>query len=148
MRVVLLENVPGTGQRGDVKEVATGYARNFLFPKKLARIATKTSLHDLREKLERDTKKNENELKDSQKLASKLDGVEIEISEKASNGGKLFAAVSKDSVADAIKKELKININSKQVVMDSPIKEPGKYNIKIEFGHGLEAEMSLIVNEI
>lgn len=148
MKVILLKNVPGTGAKGDIKDVADGYARNFLLKKKLAKMATKDAVGDLKKQEEKKKKLSEQELKENQVLAGKIDGANIEIKAKVSGGGVLYAGVKAEEIVDAVKKQLSLNINSKQVKIEKPIKELGEHRIIIEFGHGLEAELNIAVSEI
>src|SRR3989338_8963091 len=106
MKVLLLKDIPGTGHRGDVKDVADGYAHNFLFRQKLAQTATGETLGHLKEELARQKKAAEEDLKQNQKVASQLDGKEIDIAEKAGSEGRLYAAVAGRKIADAIKSQL------------------------------------------
>ena len=89
----------------------------------------------------------EQELKANQKKASQIDGEEIEIKVKASATGTLYSAIGSAKIVEEIKKQIKSNIKSEQVVLNKPIKEIGEYKIKIKFGHGLEAELRVIVSQ-
>ena len=91
MKVILLQDVPKIGKRWEVKTVAAGFARNYLLPRGLAKIATKPALEELEKKGVEDTKKAEQELVQVQELASKLDGLEIEIPTKISSKGETVA---------------------------------------------------------
>lgn len=146
MKVLLLKDMPGTGKKGEVKEVADGYARNFLFKNNIAKMANKSALDDLKAQEDKKQKQMEKELRQFQKDAEKLDGQEVEITSKANDSGTLYAAVSASAIAMAIQKQLKIQVQSKQVQLIAPIKEPGEYTICIILGHGLEAQVRLTVS--
>lgn len=146
MKVILLKDVQGTGRRGEVKTVADGYARNFLIKKGLAKMASDNALKQLKASEDKARKKNEQDLKMSQKLAEKLDGQQIEIAEKVSDGGTLYAAVSADVIVQAIKKQLGAVVQAAQVRFANPVKETGDHDITIEFGHGLEADLTVSVS--
>jgi len=147
MKVLLLQDIKGTGNKGQILEVSDGYARNFLLPKKLAKIASKELINQLKQSEERENKLMEQELKANQKKASQIDGEEIEIKVKASATGTLYSAIGSAKIVEEIKKQIKSNIKSEQVVLNKPIKEIGEYKIKIKFGHGLEAELRVIVSQ-
>lgn len=147
MKVILSHDILGIGHRGEVKEVANGYARNFLFPKSLARLATETALKDLVSRAKQYKKRMEHELKDTQKLAHNLDGAEVEVKEKANAGGTLYGALDETAVAAAVRDQLKTVIDPKQVRLHAPIKSLGEHRVIIEFGHGLEAEVTVLVSE-
>ena len=150
MKIVLLENVEHLGIVGDRKEVANGYARNFLIPKGLAvkqgDPAGKKLLKDISKKRQNAQK----ELKDLEKLAKELDGKKITISAKSGEAGKLFGAISSAEVAEYINKacsERSRRVDKKKVVM-SPIKTLGEYKVKINLGHKLSAHVIVEVVEL
>ncbi len=147
MKVVLLKDVQGTGKKGEVKEVAEGFARNFLLKKNLAIVATDQVVEKIKQDEKRKIKNAEKELKQFQKIASKIDGGEIEIVERANEDGRLYAALSKSKVAKAIKEQLGVALEAKQVRLDLPIKEIGEHEVRLRFGfeHGLEADLRIIV---
>jgi large subunit ribosomal protein L9 len=143
MKVVLIQNVPGLGKIDEIKEVAEGYARNFLFAKNLAVPATNKALGDIESRQARKVKEYERDLKDQQILAGKIDGWEINITEKASVAGMLFAAVGAQKISDLLKKSGFV-IEKNRIIM-KPVKEAGEYKAKIKMRHGLEAEITIIV---
>lgn len=143
MKVILLQSVPGLGQADEVKTVADGYAKNFLFTKNLAVPASQDRLDDMAARQRKKRADQEKDLQRQQSLAGKLDGWELEIREKVNKNGSLYAAVGPSSVAEALQ-AAGFNINKKQIVM-KPIKEVGEYEIKLKFAHGLEADVSLAV---
>lgn len=147
MKVLLLQDVLGTGRKGEVREVSDGYARNFLLPRQVAKIATAAVLGDVARQVVKQKKQSEHELKTFQKIASQLDGREVVIAEKVSEGGTLYAAVKPMTIADAIQKQLKLTVLPRQVIVDTPLKELGEHQVRIEFSHGLEAEINVIVSE-
>lgn len=143
MKVVLLQRVPTLGERGEICDVADGYARNLLFPKKLAVSATAQAILQVEQEREAARRRSERELAALQKLATQLDGYELEVEETMSDAGTLYAAVGAQKVAQLLK-ERGFDIKKTQVTMTS-IKTPGEYAAAIRFDHGLEAELKLIV---
>lgn len=144
MKVILLKDVPGVGKAEEVKDVADGYARNFLFPRHLAVAASTKAVVDVQAKHAKSAKLAERELKDEQKTASRVDGFELEIAEKASDKGVLFASVTPAQIAAALEKK-GYKVGADQLVM-KPIKHVGTTPIKIKFSHGLEADVTVIVS--
>ena len=144
MKVILLRDVPNTGRKHDVKEVSSGFARNFLIPKGLAIAADEESLKNLEMKKKLDAEKAEGELKEAEKAASKLDGAEIEIAVKAGKEGQLFESVNKQKISDHLK-EMGFNISKDQIDLKSPLKETGEFPVKLKMEHGLEAEVKIII---
>lgn len=147
MKVVLIKDVPGTGRRGDVKDVADGYARNFLLRQKLAEPATPNTLSAMKAEAERHKREMEHELREYQRDAARLDGAEVTLVEKVSASGTLYAAVSGAKIASAVKRDIGINIRPDQIVQREPIKTTGEHRALVRFGHGLEAELAVLVSE-
>ncbi|MFW5884708.1 MAG: 50S ribosomal protein L9 [Patescibacteria group bacterium] len=145
MKVVLLENVDKLGSAGEVKNVSDGFARNYLIPKRLAQPATQQALKKVEKQLEDRLKKNEEELKENQKIADQIDKKELTIIRKAKEG-KLFGSVSEEDIAKALKKE-NVNISKENVSLENPIKEVGEYKVKINLEHNIEATLRIFVKE-
>lgn len=146
MKVILLKDVQGTGKRGEIKTVADGYGRNFLIKKGLARMATDKTVEDKKASEEKQKKQMERELKENQKRAGKLDGQEISFIEKVSDGGTLYAAIGQDAIVRTIKKQLGVTVIASQIKLPKPIKEIGEHEFTIEFGDGLEADLTASVS--
>lgn len=143
MKVILLQDIEHLGRTYDVKDVADGYARNFLLPKKLAKLATPAALreaHAMKKKLEAEA---EESLKQTERLASKLDGYEVRLAEKTNEAGTFFGAISAAKIADALTSE-GFAVRKEHVALPDPIKEPGEYTVKLALDHGLEAEIKVI----
>ena len=146
MKVILLKNVEGLGTKGEVKNVADGYARNYLFPKNLAKLATKQALEELAREKELMAQMAEEELKKIQETVSQIDGLEFEVAEKMDESGKLYGAVNELKIAKILQ-EKGIEAKKGQIKIHQPIKMAGEYPITIVFDHGLEAEIKIIVVE-
>lgn len=144
MKVILLQDVKKIGKKGDVIEASDGYARNFLFPRKLAEEATDSNLHILNNKKENERKQKLKELEEAQKIASELKGKEIKLSAKTGEGGKLFGAITSKDVAELINKKYKIKVDKKKIVMDT-IKVAGGYEIEVKLYPEVSTKMRVIV---
>lgn len=144
MKVILLQDVKKIGKKGDVINASDGYARNFLFPKKLAQEATDASLHILNNKKENDRKQKLQELEAAQKLASELKGKIINISAKTGEGGKLFGAITSKDVAELIKDKFNVTVDKKKIVMDT-IKVAGGYEIEVKLYPEVSTKMKVII---
>jgi len=144
MKVILLKNVPNLGLEGDVKDVAMGYARNFLFVKNLAVEASPERIKEAEEKRAKRAEMAESDLAEIEALAQKLEGQMIELSAKASEEGTLYATVSPAKIAAALKaKGFEVN---KDQINAGHIKEIGEHTVVIGLDHGLEAKITLIIN--
>lgn len=146
MKVILQQDIENLGKKYDIKSVADGYARNFLIPKGLVRPATKEALEELEKLRENLAKKAEEELKIIQEIVLRLDGLEIEIPVKIGDDGKLYGSVTSARILEKLK-EKGFDVKKIQIQLKEPIKEVGEYPILINFDHGLEAEIKVIVVE-
>ncbi|OHA48159.1 MAG: 50S ribosomal protein L9 [Candidatus Terrybacteria bacterium RIFCSPHIGHO2_01_FULL_48_17] len=147
MLVILLQDVKNIGKKNMIVEVADGFGRNFLIPRGMAKPATSHVLDELAHKKTQETKEAERELKQTQELASKIDGLEIVIPARvAEPGGNLFAAITTRNVSEVLKQQ-GYPIETKQLQFDS-IKSAGEYPLNVLFPHGLEVQIKLIIEEI
>ncbi|MFH0819693.1 MAG: 50S ribosomal protein L9 [bacterium] len=145
MKVVLLKKVPGLGEKGEIKEVSDGYVRNFLLPKKLAKIASSDALDQLQQEKEQQAKAAELDLLKTQKTAEKLESLELEIKVKVNETGKLFGAVNKALILEKIKAKGIKNLTESQIILTEPIKEVSEREVLINLPHGLEAKVMVRV---
>ncbi len=143
MKIILLEDVPKLGKRGDVVNVKDGYARNYLIPKGLAVKATEGEISKLREEILRRKEREERKKKALLEIREAIDGKEVILKAKAGSKGKLFGSITSNVLADAISNSLGVDIDKKSVELDSPIKEIGEYVVKIKLGMGIEAEVKV-----
>lgn len=139
MKIVLLENVENLGIVGDVKDVADGYARNFLVPQKLAVRSGDKEAKILLKNISKKREAAKKEIDKLQEIAKKINDTEIEFKEKINKKGSLFKAIGIAQIAD----KLKIDKKYVQIQM---IKEIGKHKVKINFGNNIKA--TVIVNVI
>lgn len=141
MKIVLLENVEHLGIVGDVKEVAEGYARNYLLPKKLAaKVGDKNARILLKDIVEK-RKKIKAEVDKTQKLATKLNGQTLEFTLKTTDKGKLFGSIGAKEVAE------KLKLDTKMVQM-SPIKTVGEHSVKVYLGHNIYTSILINIKSI
>lgn len=143
MKVILLQNVEGLGNQWEVKDVADGYARNFLLPKGLAKPAAPADIEAAEKRLKEMEVRAEADLKEVEGLAAKLDGYELKIPVKVGEEGQLYAQVSVKQIVSALEAE-GFQVKEKYVKIAEPIKELGEFPVTLEFDHGLEAEIRVI----
>lgn len=147
MKIILLKNVPGVGQMNEVKNISDGYARNYILPRKLGKIATTSAIKHLASSSARTAEEkiiNEDLLIKSLKS---LEDMNVVVKEKANKKGHLFAGVGVDEVSSAIKNQLNINIDPEHIVLEHPIKEVGEHVIKVKFGENL-VSFNLLVESV
>jgi large subunit ribosomal protein L9 len=143
MKVILKKDIENLGREGEIKEVADGFARNFLFPRGMAEPATETAIRKAEEKKEKEAEKAKIKLEEAQKLAEQLEGREIYIKVKEENG-KLFGSVNEKSIVKALKAE-GFSLKPENIKLAEPIKEMGEYEVSIDLDHGLEANMRVVL---
>jgi large subunit ribosomal protein L9 len=147
MKVVLLQDVKDLGKKEQLVNVSDGYARNYLFPKKLAVEATSGKLKELEQKKNSEMKKKDKEKQAARELADKLNKSEISFKVKAGENGKLFGSITSKDVADAVKAQLKIEIDKKKIVLHDAIKSLGTYPVEIKVYPEISAEINVKVVE-
>jgi len=145
MKVVLLQDVKALGKKDDVVDVSDGYARNFLFPKGLAVEATKGKLNEISQKKRALENKKRQEMEEAKALAERLSKIEVAIKTKAGAGGKLFGSITAKDIADIIKKEHKIEIDKKKIVLDDAIKSLGTQEVEIKVYPEISAKVKVTV---
>ena len=144
MRIILLKDVDNLGKKGEVKDVASGYARNFLLPKGSAILASTGALKIIQERLKLQEKKLETVKKETQKIKEELEKRIYKIEVKSGKIGKIFGAVTHKEIADLINRESNLNIDKKQIE-EKPIKKLGEHIVKIKLTEGIEAQIKLKV---
>ncbi|MDI6857717.1 MAG: 50S ribosomal protein L9 [Dehalococcoidia bacterium] len=145
MKVVFLQDVEGSGRIGEIKNVADGYARNFLFPKGLAAPATADAIRKAEARAIIEARKQAALDEQAQELAARLEGASVSITVKAGRRGRLFGSVTAADVAEAVTDLLKEEIDRRQIVLAEPIKEVGAYEIPIQLTRNVRAVVPLEV---
>ncbi len=145
MKVILTKEIKNLGKEGDVKEVADGYARNYLLPRGLAVEATNTNIKAGEEKKQRVQKHKDREMADAEALRDKIDGKTVKVPARAGGGDKLFGAVTSREIAEFIHKEYKLDIDKKKIDLKDPIKHLGEYRVKLKIYPAVQAEIIVVV---
>ena len=146
MKVIFLQDVKGKGKKGEIKDVASGYAYNYLIPNKLAIIATTTNMKEAEAFQESSDKRKEQEHEQAKELAVKLADTTITIKTKAGEGGKLFGAITSKQIGDALAEE-KIKIDRRKIILDEPIKSIGTTVVQIKIHPEVTATLKIKVEE-
>jgi large subunit ribosomal protein L9 len=144
MEVILLQDVEKVGLRGEVVNVARGYARNFLLPRKLAQEATPARVAELRKVEERRAKHEAKTFEDAQQLVERLGSVELRFDVKAGPTGSLFGSVTATNIADQLWERHKIRVDRRKIGVDT-IKRIGRYQVPIELFQDVTAEVRTLV---
>ena len=147
MKVILQKDVKGKGKKGQMIDVAEGYARNFLLPQKLAIIATADAMNTMNLQAKAKAKADAEAKAAAQAIAEKLKSCQVKIAAKGGNGGKLFGAVTTKEISEGLKKQFNIDIPKQKLVQDEPIKAFGTYQVKAKLGFEVSATVYVAVYE-
>jgi large subunit ribosomal protein L9 len=145
MKVILKSDVKALGKNGEVKEVADGYARNFLFPRGLAVEATSGNLKVVADRKKQVQKKEQKEADEAQRLAERLNGASVQIKTKAGEGGRLFGSITAKEVAETLAATFKVSIDKRKLEIDDVIKSLGSHSVKLHLYKGVVAEITVNV---
>ena len=147
MKVILNADVKGQGKKGQIINVSDGYARNFLFPKNLAKEATADNLNAARISEEANLARIAREKEAARELAKKLADIKVEVKARAGAGGRLFGSVTAADIADALKAQHKIEIDRHKLVLSENIKQFGTYEVKVKLFSEVSGTLSVAVKE-
>ncbi|MGN0591904.1 MAG: 50S ribosomal protein L9 [Ruminococcus sp.] len=147
MKVIFLQDVKGSGKKGEVKNVADGYARNMLLPKGLAVEANAKNLSELAGKNAAVAHKIDMEKQQAAEIAAAIDGKTVKTVAKAGTGGRLFGAVTAQQVAECIAAQYGCKIDKKKISLKTEIKNFGTYEAEIRLYAGITAKVTIAVSE-
>ena len=147
MKVILLEDIKGKGKKDQVLEVSDGYARNYLFAKKLAIEADTKALNELKNREASRQHKYEVEKKAAEEIAKQLDSITLVLRHEAGKDNKLYGAITTKEIVQQLKQNYGIEIDKKKLSMDTPIKTFGTYKIKAKLFTGISAAITVQVVE-
>ncbi len=146
MKVIFLKDVKGKGRKGEIKDVATGYALNYLIPNGLAVAATSTNIKEAEAFQESAEKRKEIELEEARELAEKLAKTSVTIKTKVGDGGKLFGAITSKQIGDLLA-EQKLDVDRRKIVLPEPIKTIGRTTVEIKIHPEVTANIEVNVEE-
>lgn len=147
MKVIFLQDVKGSGKKGEVKTVADGYARNMLLPKGYAVEATAKNMNLLEGQKASAQHKIDLEIAAAKEAAAKVKGKKIKISAKAGSNGKLFGSVTAGNVADALNEQFGVKVDKKKISLSTDIKNFGSYTAVIKFYNSITETIDIDVDE-
>ena len=145
MKVILTSDVEKLGKSGEMKEVAEGYARNFLLPRKLAETATPAKVAELRKHEEKRAKHEAQSFEQAQEIAARLEGTELRFDVQAGETGTLFGSVTATDITEAAWSELKVRIDRRKLELPESIKRIGRYQIPVELFADVTATLRVAV---
>ena len=147
MKVIFLKDVKGSGKKGEVKNVADGYARNMLIPKGLAVEANSSNMNKLEGQQASAQHKIDLDIQNAKNIAETVKGKRVTLKAKAGSNGKLFGSVTAGNVADAINEQLGVKVDKKKIVLSSDIKNFGSYNAVLKLYNGISEKIDIEVEE-
>lgn len=145
MKVVLLADVKGQGKKGELINVSDGYARNFLFPKKLAKEANAQILNDIKNKNEAENFKKAEDKKAALQLAEKLKDIVVKFKSTGGADGKLYGAVTAKDISDKLSADFGISIDKRKIVVTENIKTVGTYMLDVKLYPEISAKLNVVV---
>ncbi|MGD8979182.1 MAG: 50S ribosomal protein L9 [candidate division WOR-3 bacterium] len=146
MKVILLQAVERIGKPFDVVEVKDGYARNYLFPRKLAMEATEGNLRGLEKSKKRFSKQIEKKRMMSMDIAERINNLSVKTTIKTGMDGKTFGSITSADLAQLLQDE-GVEVDKKHIILKESLKQPGVYDIKVHLGENLDAVFKLAVVE-
>ncbi|MVB12851.1 50S ribosomal protein L9 [Caprobacter fermentans] len=147
MKVVLLQDVKGSGKRGELIQVSDGYARNFLLPRKLAKEANAQVMSELKSAESAKKWRIQKEMEDAQAAAASISGKTVRLFAKAGQGGRLFGSITAKEVADELKKSFHVDVDKRKIALDGDIRAFGTYECEVKLYSGVTAKIYVLVGE-
>ena len=145
MKIVLRKDVTDLGEVDSVKDVSEGYARNYLFPRKLAVSATAAEVASVEKRREKREKERSEKKAEFEALAARLSETEVSVSADAGEGGRLFGSITAQDVAEAVKSQLGVEIDKKKIGIEAPIKLLGDYSLPVKLFQEVNATLKVKV---
>ncbi|MDF2947381.1 MAG: ribosomal protein [Bacillales bacterium] len=147
MKVILLKDVKGTGKKGEIKEVASGYAQNFLIKNGMAIEANNANISSLDAQKKKKEKMAQEELENAKLLKKNLEELTVEISAKSGEGGRLFGSITSKQVAEALEKQHKIKIDKRKMDLTDGIRSLGFTNVPVKLHQEVTCTLKVHVKE-
>ena len=144
MKVILLQDIQGTGKKDQILEISDGYARNYLLPRKLAREATAEAVNSLERSKGADRHREEVRRQEAETRARELKGKVIQLEVRGGENGKLFGSITNDQIASALKEQHGLDIDKRKLEQEEPIKKEGQAFVTLKLYPGISTRM--IVN--
>jgi large subunit ribosomal protein L9 len=148
MKVIFLKDVKGKGKKGEVKNVADGYAHNFLLKQGLAKEANSANISTLDAQKKKEEKAAAEELAEAKKLKEVLDKITVELTAKAGEGGRLFGSITTKQIAEELQKKHGIKIDKRKMELADAIRTLGHTKVPVKLHHEVTATLTVSVTEV
>ncbi len=145
MKVILLQDIKGVGKKDQVINASDGYARNFLFPKKMAVPADQGNMARLQSKKDAQAYQKDLERQAAQKIADQIKDITLELKVKAGENGKIFGGVTSKEIAEALKNKYQITVDKKKIQLKETIKTLGQFQIEIKLFENITAKLKVAI---
>jgi large subunit ribosomal protein L9 len=147
MKVVLLEDLPGKGKAGEIKEVSKGYARNFLLPHGLALVATPTVIKQVESKLEGERLEEGIDRDKLVELAQQIEGREIRLKARMGAGERLFGSITAADIAEELSRAIGSVIDKKKIDVEKSLRQTGSYEVAVNLASDLKPQITVVIEE-
>ena len=147
MKVVLLEDLPGKGKAGEIKEVSKGYARNFLLPHGLALVATPTVIKQVESKLEGERLEEGIDRDRLVELAQQIEGREIRLKARMGAGERLFGSITAADIAEELSRAIGSVIDKKKIDVEKSLRQTGSYEVAVNLASDLKPQITVVIEE-
>lgn len=147
MKVVLLEDLPGKGKAGEVKEVSKGYARNFLLPRGLALLATPTVIKQVESRLEQEKLEESIDRDKLVELAQQIEGREIRFKARMGAGERLFGSITAADVAEELSRAVGSVIDKKKIDIEKSLRKTGSYEVAVKLASDINPQITVVIEE-
>lgn len=148
MQVILLEDIKGVGKKDQIINANDGYARNFLFPKKLAVEATKANMNQLENTKKKEEAKRQAELEEARALGNRIEEKAVSIAVKLGDNGKLFGSVTNKEIAQALKEQTGLDVDKKKIILKEPIKTMGEKIAEVKLHPKVTAKLKVNITQL
>ncbi|KYC67143.1 MAG: 50S ribosomal protein L9 [Heyndrickxia coagulans] len=147
MKVIFLKDVKGKGKKGDIKNVADGYAHNYLFKTGAAIKATPANLKNMEAQKRKEEKLAQEELEEAKKLKEKLENITVEIKAKSGQDGRLFGSITSKQISEQLKKSFQIQVDKRKIELPDAIRTLGYTKVPVKLHHDVTAVLNVHVSE-
>lgn len=145
MKVILLQDIRGTGKKDQIMEVSDGYARNYLLPRKLAREATSEALNSIEKAKAAQKHRDDVKKAEAEKLAREFKGKVVVVNAKGGEGGRLYGSITAQEIADALKAQHNLEVDKRKIELDEPVRSAGQTLFTLRMAAGITTRMILNV---
>jgi large subunit ribosomal protein L9 len=145
MKIILLQDVEGLGKAGDLKEVANGYARNYLVPRRLAAAATPGLIANRAQRIAAEQRRVEKLVEQNRQQAERLNTVTLTFRARVGTQGRLYGSITSQDIASALREVENIVVDRRSIELTDPIRSPGTFTVPVRIASGLESKITVNV---